>query len=88
MLITGLYLNAWTLNGYDELLYHSGQLSTDFLQTNGFSVNLINMAFLGFVTTGYILFLGEELNGSLIGGILIVVGFGAFGNHLTNILPI
>lgn len=88
MLITGLFLNSWTLNGYGELLQHSGQLSTDFLQTNGFSVTLINMGLLGFVSTGYILFHGGELNGPTIGGILTVVGFGAFGKHLRNVLPI
>jgi len=88
MLITGLFLNSWTLNGYGELLQHSGQLSTDFLQTNGFSVTLINMGLLGFVSTGYVLFHGGELNGPTIGGILTVVGFGAFGKHLRNVLPI
>lgn len=88
MLITGLYFNSWTLNGYGELLHHSGQLSTDFLKTNGFSVTLINMALLGFVSTGYVLFHGGELNGPSIGGILTVVGFGAFGKHLRNVLPI
>lgn len=88
MLFTGLFLNSWTLNGYGELLQHSGQLSTDFLKTNGFSVTLINMALLGFVSTGYVLFHGGELNGPTIGGILTVVGFGAFGKHLRNVLPI
>lgn len=88
MLVWGLYLNSWTLNGYGALIKHSGQLSTDFLTTNGFSVTLINMALLGFVSTFYVLFHGGEINGPVIGGILTVVGFGAFGKHLRNVLPI
>ena len=88
MLVWGLYLNSWTLNGYGALIKHSGQLSTDFLTTNGFSVTLINMALLGFVSTFYVLFHGGEINGPVIGGILTVVGFGAFGKHLRNVIPI
>lgn len=88
MLIAGVYLNSGTLNGYAELMRHSGQLSTDFIKTNGFSVTLINMAFLGYVSVLYILFHGGEINGPSIGGILTVVGFGAFGKHLRNVLPI
>ena len=88
MLVGGLYLNSWTLNGYGALIKHSGQLSTDFLTTNGFSVTLINMALLGFVSTFYVLFHGGEINGPAIGGILTVVGFGAFGKHLRNVIPI
>lgn len=88
MLIMGMYLNSGTLNGYAELMKHSGQLSTDFIKTNGFSVTLINMALLGYVSVLYILFHGGEINGPSIGGILTVVGFGAFGKHLRNVLPI
>ncbi|OJF95704.1 hypothetical protein AX762_06210 [Alkalibacterium sp. 20] len=88
MLVAGLYLNSGTLNGYSELMMHSGQLSTDFIKTNGFSITLINMAFLGYVSVFYVLFHGGEINGPAIGGILTVVGFGAFGKHLKNVLPI
>ncbi|MFO8070179.1 MAG: DUF1576 domain-containing protein [Alkalibacterium sp.] len=88
MLVGGLYLNSGTLDGYSDLIKHSGQLSTDFLRTNGFSVTLINMALLGYVSVSYILFHGGEINGPTIGGILTVVGFGAFGKHLRNVLPI
>ncbi|MDZ7834145.1 MAG: DUF1576 domain-containing protein [Alkalibacterium sp.] len=61
---------------------------TDYLETNGFSITLINMALLGFITVFYVLFHGGEINGPVIGGILTVVGFGAFGKHIRNVLPI
>lgn len=88
MMITGLHFNHWTLKGYGELLQHSGQLSTDFLDLNGFSITLINMSLLGYLSLGYVLFHGGELNGPVIGGILTVVGFGAFGKHIRNVIPI
>ncbi|MGO1476271.1 DUF1576 domain-containing protein [Alkalibacterium gilvum] len=88
MLLIGLFLNSWSFKGYTELLKHTGQLSTDFLKTNGFNVTLINMALLGFISLGYVHLHGGELNGPVIGGILTVVGFGAFGKHIKNVIPI
>lgn len=88
MLLYGLYLNSWSLNGYSRMMKHSGQLSSDFVKKNGFNLTLINMSLLGFVALGFVLSLGGELNGPVIGGILTVVGFGAFGKHLKNVIPI
>ncbi|GEK91503.1 DUF1576 domain-containing protein [Alkalibacterium kapii] len=88
MLGAGLYLNSWSFKGYKDLLKHTGQLSTDFLKTNGFQVTLINMSLLGFLSLGYVHLHGGELNGPVIGGILTVVGFGAFGKHIRNVIPI
>ena len=46
------------------------------------------MALLGFISLGYVHLHGGELNGPVIGGILTVVGFGAFGKHIKNVIPI
>lgn len=88
LLVYGLYQNNWSFKGYGSITKHSGQLSTDFLEKTGFSLTLINMALLGLVATTFVLVLGGELNGPTVGGILTVVGFGAFGKHLKNVLPI
>lgn len=84
----GLYLNGWSFKGYSSITKHSGQLSTDYLDKTGFSLTLINMSLLGFISMAFVLCLGGELNGPTIGGILTVVGFGAFGKHVKNVLPI
>ncbi|WP_051237747.1 DUF1576 domain-containing protein [Lacticigenium naphthae] len=88
MFLVGLIMNSWSLTGYKKLLQRSGKLSTDFIDLDGFRITLINMAFLGYVSLGYVYFHGGELNGPVIGGILTVVGFGAFGKHVKNVLPI
>lgn len=88
MLIIGLYTNNWSFKGYSKLLEESGKSGTDFTETSGFGLTIINMALLGFMTTSYVLAIGGEINGPTIGGILTVVGFGSAGKHIKNVIPI
>lgn len=88
MLVYGLSLNSWSFRGYSRLLKHSGQLTDDFMEDEGFSLALINMALLGFISVAYPIVLGGQLNGPVIGGIFTVVGFGAFGKHPRNVIPV
>lgn len=88
MLLYGLSLNSWSFHGYGRLLQHSGQLTDDFMEEEGFSLALINMSLLGFISVAYPIALGGQLNGPVIGGILTVVGFGAFGKHPRNVIPV
>lgn len=88
MFVAGFWLNGWNLRGYSRLLRQAGQLHTDFIQTAGMGLTLVNMAFLGILSVAYVLVNGGELNGPTIGGILTVTGFGAYGKHLRNVVPI
>jgi hypothetical protein len=88
MLLFGLYGNKWSLRGYGCILKEAGKLSTDFTAICGFSLTLVNMAFLGIIAVSYVLLVGGELNGPSIGGVLTVVGFAAFGKHIKNITPV
>lgn len=84
----GAYVNKFKLSGLKNIYKHTGQLSTDFLDVGGIGASLMNMGLLGIFSTLYILMLGGSLSGPVIGGILTIVGFGAFGKHLFNIMPI
>ena len=84
----GFYYNGMTVQGYRDIFKHSGQTGTDFLQIDGFGKTLINMALQGFIATLYVLFVGGQLNGPVIGGIFTIIGFSAFGKHPHNCLPI
>ena len=86
--VVGLFYNRWGLKGYKSLLDRSGQLVTDFVTLNGFGVSMINMGILGLISTLYVIMVKGELNGPIIGGIFTIVGFGAFGKHTKNVLPI
>ncbi|SHE95727.1 DUF1576 domain-containing protein [Alkalibacter saccharofermentans] len=88
MLFIGLFLNQFSFKGLSDLFKLSGRLSSDFVSQVGFGIVLINMSLLGFLSMFYVILLGGDLNGPVIGGIFTVVGFGAYGKHLRNVVPI
>lgn len=88
MILGGLYINKGTLVGLKEILEHSGQLSTDYIELGGVGATFLNMGILGIGSTLYVLLLNGELNGPVLGGIFCIVGFGAFGNNIKNVIPL
>ena len=66
----------------------AGQAPTDFIAIAGLGPTLANMGLAGAVGTLYVLAVGGDLNGPVIGAILTIVGFAAFGKHPRNIVPI
>ena len=49
---------------------------------------MINMSMLGMIYTSYVLIMKQPLNGPVLGGIFTIFGFGIFGKHVKNVLPI
>jgi len=88
LIAAGFWLDREALRGLKVMLRSSGQAPTDFLAIAGLGPTLVNMGLCGAVATLYILLIGGDLNGPVIGGILTIVGFAAFGKHPRNILPI
>lgn len=72
---------------YSRVLKHSGRMVTDFYILYG-STTFFNMGLLGVFATTLMLVYGADLNGATLCGILTIIGFGAFGKHLRNILPV
>ncbi len=64
-----------------------GQAPSDFIAMAGFGPTLANMGLTGFVGVIYVLAIGGDLNGPVIGAILTIVGFSAYGKHPRNIAP-
>jgi len=88
MILIGWILNGRRFKRYKRLLSSSGRLVSDFVTMYGFGLSLINMGTLGIGAISYILLVGGQLNGVTIGAVFTVVGFGAFGKHLRNTVPI
>lgn len=88
MVLAGFYYNGWSFKGFWKITRHSGRAVADFVMHDGYAVVLMNMGIIGAVATLYILAVGGELNGPTIGGIFSVCGFGGFGKHLKNMLPL
>jgi len=88
MIAVGFWLDWSTLSGVKKIVGVSGQSPTDFIALAGFGPALANMGACGAIGMAYILAVGGELNGPVIGAIFTIVGFAAFGKHPRNIVPI
>lgn len=86
-IIVGYVKNDKSFKGYGEILKDSGY-KVDFIEKYGVGVSLINMGIMGFVGVAYVMAMGQILSGPLLAGVLAMVGFGAYGKHIKNTLPI
>jgi hypothetical protein len=75
------------LREYRAILKRSGRLVSDFYVDQGNAI-FINMGILFAFSTTLVLAIGAEINGPTLAAILTVVGFGSFGKHILNALPI
>ena len=88
LLCVGLYFNNHAIKEYKNILHYKGRLITDFTHLVGYGVTFVNMSLLGFISLAYILLVQGVVNGPILAGIFTVVGFGAFGKHIKNCLPV
>lgn len=65
-----------------------GRLPSDFMDIGSPEAALINSAIIGLLYTVYLLIIGGDFNGPVIGGVLTIMGFGAFGTNLRNSWPV
>lgn len=66
----------------------SGRLPSDFCELEGSGGALLNSGALGLFYSAYVAIIGAPFNGPVIGGLMTVMGFGFFGKHLRNVLPV
>ena len=83
----GLVMNQG-FHGYGKLLQTSGRVVSDYLVEFSVPIVILNMGLLGLISIGYVKLSQGVINGPLVGAILTVVGFGGFGKHPRNVLPI
>lgn len=88
MIIIGHYLDRSPLARLKQLLQQTGQAPDDFVAQFGLGSTLINMGLSGMVALFYILIIGGDLNGPVLGAIFTIIGFAAFGKHPKNIIPV
>lgn len=84
----GLYLTKGNLTGIRKIWKHPGRAVADFILMEGVGSTLMNMALVGAVCETYILLVGGDLSGPVVGAILTAYGFAAFGAHVKNYLPV
>ncbi|MCL2637336.1 MAG: DUF1576 domain-containing protein [Oscillospiraceae bacterium] len=89
MLLFGLFAGSIKNNliEFKKIFAHPGRLVTDYYFLHQNSV-YINMGVLGIFATSVTLGIGAQLNGISIAGIFTIIGFGCFGKHLKNVVPV
>lgn len=88
MVLVALGSSRHTFKRYLNILKTYGIGGTDYVKEDGFSAVLLNMGMNGFVSMFLLVMVGGDLNGPTIGALFTIVGFGATGKHLRNILPV
>lgn len=88
LILYGYMTNGWSFDGYLTLMTRSGRLVTDMTRLDGFSISFVNMGLMGLIAIIYVFLLGGILNGATIAAVLAVSGFGSFGKHPKNTIPI
>ncbi len=88
MILLGFLIGRNRLKDFKKILSHPGTLVTDFTNIGGFGNTLINMGGVGLIGVIYIELIGGDYNGASLAGLFTMVGFGAFGKHILNVVPI
>ncbi|MBI9108995.1 MAG: DUF1576 domain-containing protein [Spirochaetales bacterium] len=89
LLITGLLTGGRkSLTAFLKIQKQAGRLPSDFIDMTSLGGAMINSALIGLIGSAYIYFIGGDFNGATIGGLLTIMGFGAFGTHLKNSWPV
>lgn len=86
--LTGAYMTSKQSNQLFTIFSNSGRLPSDFVEMTNMATVCLNVGLLGLIFTAYVMVFGHGLNGPLIGGIISVMSFGAFGKHAKNIIPV
>ena len=90
LIVTSFYLHFKKKEKYHFklLLKLSGRLPSDFVEMTNLATVTLNMSIIGFILLGYVLINGGQLNGPIVGSIIGVMSFGAFGNQVKNTVPV
>jgi hypothetical protein len=89
MIGTGFWMDGRkTFSNLKRILKQSGRLPSDFMSGGAPGAALVNAGLLGLAGTLYLLLIGADINGPVMGGLLTVMGFATFGKHLRNCWPV
>ncbi|WP_459832182.1 DUF1576 domain-containing protein [Clostridium carnis] len=87
LIIIGLIFSNKPKEKLIEINKQTGRLVSDFFLLFG-EASYINMGILGLFYTLFVILIKGDLNGPTMAGIFTIMGFGCFGKHLKNTIPI
>lgn len=71
-----------------RILSESGRLPSDFMESVSPGSSLVNAGLLGLAFSAYLMIIGADINGPVIGGLMTIIGFAPFGKHARNCWPV
>jgi hypothetical protein len=71
-----------------SILKLPGRLPSDFCELSGPGGALLNVGVLGLAYSSYVAIVGAPFNGPVIGALMTLMGFGFFGKHPKNVIPV
>lgn len=86
--LLGFWYSDGKFDGLKKLLHRTGRAVADFVLMDGIGATMMNMGLVGALCTTYILVIGGDFSGPVVGAILMAFGFAAFGAHVRNYLPV
>ena len=86
--VIGLLIDKGKMNNLLHIFRHPGRAVADFVLMDGPGATLMNMGLVGMICLTYILLIGGDLSGPVLGAIWMAFGFAAFGAHVKNYLPV
>ena len=87
LIVVGMISDPGWVSSYKRLMASPGRLVSDFVRYYGLGATFVNMGIMGLLACAVVLAIGGSWNGPVIGGILTIVGFSAFGKHPLNVVP-
>ena len=84
----GIWLENGSMDGIFKIMRHPGRAVADFVLMDGPGVTLMNMGIMGIAAEAHVLLAGGDMSGPILGCLLTVFGFSAFGAHLRNYIPV
>lgn len=85
--LVGLMLNDFKMENYKKILSKSGLAITNFTREDSYGITLINIGLTSLLVIVIIIVLNIKISGPIMGVIMVVIGFSAFGKHIRNVLP-
>lgn len=86
--LVGLIIDKGKTKNLLHIFKHPGRAVADFVLMDGPGATLMNMGLVAILALTYILLIGGDLSGPVIGAIWMAFGFAAFGAHVKNYLPV
>lgn len=86
--LVGFISGGCQWSGLKKIFSRPGRAVSDFVLMDGVSPTMMNMGLMGVVCTTYILLIGGDFSGPVVGALLMAFGFSAFGAHVKNYLPV